>query len=195
MSDVTLSRSDLFLVLFAAIALAHMVGTIVKVTVLSYLQRAVSRRIVDRAAEGAELIDKLSRTRVDLHAPGALDEVRTIQEGAFLAGWRSCEECRGHATRPESEDHILHHFTWRDAAKVTTACARADRDKLAIAALENMPSIAPFYGPAVPPGIPCAAIDEPTGLRCDLIRGHSGPHAASSDVNASLIAHEWGRDA
>lgn len=113
-TDITLSRSDLFLVLFAAIALAHMVGTIVKVTVLSYLQRSTARRIVDRASEGAELLDKLSRTRVDLHSPGALEEVRSIQEGAFLAGWRASEECGDAA--PASEEHVMHHFAWRDGA-------------------------------------------------------------------------------
>ena len=133
MSDVTLSRSDLFLVLFAAIALARMVSAIARSTVTMYMLHRAQARIVKTMASGADMMANLSQAarqadtaphgRVNVYDRDTLDEVRVIQEGAFLAGWRSAEQCRN--LKPESEEHAMHHFRWRDIAGITENCARA----------------------------------------------------------------------
>lgn len=177
---VTMSRSDLFLVVFAAIVLGGMSSTILKATVLHWLTDRSMRRA--RAARAA--IGPSSRTRPDALQDfrSALADIKGIQEGAFLAGWRECEQCRG-TKRPETEDHVIHHFTWRDAAKVTESCARSTRDASAIAALDNLPSvatphIAPWHGPAAIEQYPAAqcGVLHHSGLACGLPTGHAGKH-------------------
>lgn len=137
MSDVTLSRSDLFLVLFAAIVLAHMVSAIVRATVTSYLLHRSQSRINDAVANGREMMENLAAARdtiaqaertearggINIYDRDTMNDVRAIQEGAFLSGWRSCEQCR--SLRAESEEHALHHFRWRDVAGITEQCTRA----------------------------------------------------------------------
>lgn len=133
MSDITLSRSDLFLVLFAAITLAHMVSAIVRATVTSYLMHRSEARIRTAVADGQAAMDELAAARANLDqaererprvfTQDTIEDVRVIQEGAFLAGWRSSEECR--SLKPESEEHALHHFRWRGIAGITEQCTRA----------------------------------------------------------------------
>lgn len=170
---VTLSRSDLFLVVFAAIVLGGMVATIFKATVLHWLtDRSIQRRA--RAARAA--LGPSGHTRPDALQDfrSALADIKGIQEGAFLAGWRECEQCRG-TKRPETEDHVIHHFTWRDAAKVTESCARSTRDAAAVAAIDNLPSIAPWHGPAIGHDAQCSVLHS-SGLACGLAPGHTGKH-------------------
>lgn len=212
---VTLSRSDLFLVVFAAIVLGGMTSTIVKATILALFSDRVHRSRAARARRAVWLGERGPEVRPEASAEtrpdaigsfrAALDDVRGIQEGAFLAGWRSCEECRG-TKRPETEDHVMHHFTWRDAAKVTEVCARRSRDASAIAALDNLPSVAPYecvhdmqpdrgadggiidrcarcnavkphLAPWHGPRAPaeCGALHS-SGLTCGLPTGHAGKH-------------------
>ena len=205
---VTLSRSDLFLVVFAAIVLGGMTSTVVKATILALFGARVERSRAQRAA-----IAGLVRARAAAESKpeaidtfrAALDDVRGLVEGASLAGWRSCEECRG-TKRPETEDHVMHHFTWRDAAKVTEVCARRSRDASAIDALDNLPSVAPYecvhdmqpdrgadggiidrcarcnavkphLAPWHGPRAPaeCGALHS-SGLTCGLPTGHAGKH-------------------
>jgi hypothetical protein len=129
MSDVTLSRSDLFLVLFAAIALAHMVSVIARASISAFLMHRARAKIASTVASGAEMMDKLSRAgddaraRVNLYDRDMIEEVRVIQEGAFLSGWRAAEQCR--SISETAEDHVMHHFQWRDAAGVRGQCERA----------------------------------------------------------------------
>lgn len=203
---VTLSRSDLFLVVFAAIVLGGMVATIFKATVLHWLtDRSIQRRA--RAARAA--LGPSGHTRPDALQDfrSALADIKGIQEGAFLAGWRECEHCHG-TTRPEQEDHVLHHFTWRDATKVTETCARRTRDASAISALDNLPSIAPWHGPAIAqyPGAHCGA-QHTSGLACGLPTGHAGKHRTPTataafhpvsmhggDGPCASCAQEWSPD-
>ncbi len=178
MSDVTLSRSDLFLVLFAAIALARMVSAIAKSTITAYLLHRAQARIVKTMASGADMMANLSqaaraaadegaRARVNVYDRDTLDEVRVIQEGAFLAGWREAERCR--SLREESEDHVMHHFQWRDAAAVKQKCERAGAGA-------------------------CNKLHPATGDICARPPGHDGPHSHGilhwTDDDAARAAHE-----
>lgn len=170
---VTMSRSDLFLVAFAAIVLGGMFSTIVKATALHWLtDRSMRRARAARAALGPS-----GHTRPDALQDfrSALADIKGIQEGAFLAGWRECEHCHG-TPRPEQEDHVLHHFTWRDATKVTETCARRTRDAAAIAAIDNLPSVATFECVHDMQPDRCAdggIIDRCT--RCKAVRPHIAP--------------------
>jgi len=168
MSDVTLSRSDLFLVLFAAIALAHMVSVIARASISAFLMHRARAKIASTVASGAEMMDKLSRAgddaraRVNLYDRDMIEEVRVIQEGAFLSGWRAAEQCR--SIRATDEDHVMHHFQWRDAAGVRGQCPRAGTDAC------NTP--------------------HPAGWVCSRTIGHAGPHShGASQWTDAQAAH------
>src|SRR4029078_10398390 len=98
--SVTLSRSDLFLVMLAALVLAHMVSVIARATISALLMHRARAQIASTVASGAEMMDKLSRAgddaraRVNLYDRDMIEEVRVIQEGAFLSGWRAAAKCR-----------------------------------------------------------------------------------------------------
>lgn len=131
----------------------------------------------------------------------AMSDVAAIQEGAFLAGWRACEQCRQIAT-PTAEDHVLHHHTRRDAAAIEQKCARAGSgacNKLspATGAICSRPpghngmhshgselwSDDVQVAPAVPFHAGTCPHNHPTrGLPCDRYIGHDGLHCNGSDT-------------
>lgn len=126
MSDV--SARDLFLAVLCALVLARVVEMVLQATIFAVFrphlearqQRAAAAALAARleAQHASAQRDAVSEMR------SAIGDVRAIQEGAFLAGWRACEDCRQIAT-PEQEDHVMHHFEWRDGAQIVQRCARA----------------------------------------------------------------------
>ena len=159
MSEI--SSRDLFLAILCALVFARFIDGFLQ-SAIAYFLRPRSP-VVDAQRLDADLrAVNTAHAEVVPEVRAALNDVQSIQEGAFLAGWREAEVCR--SLRPESEEHALHHFHWRDAAVVAQKCARA--------------------------GISTCLSHHPAhGASCIRTIGHAGAH-----VCADKLEHEYWHD-